>query len=83
MNELTRLINQQDREATEKAAYEAACSQVLPGSLSPQDICRLWSPLGRHEWHQAPGTHAREIVAAQHLPLMELAPGRWIVAHTV
>jgi hypothetical protein len=55
-----------------------------PGYLTPRDVCRLFGgPEWSEPWTDGPTSKARELIAQKQLPLLEVSPGRWQVAHTV
>ena len=81
--EVEELAQGRESAARKRAKYEAACATVPLGHLCGVDVCRLWSKRPRKEWREHPGAEARRLVAEHGLPLMELGPGRWVVAHTI
>lgn len=57
---------------------------VTPGYLTSRDVCRLWAgPEWSEPYMDGPNSKARQLRADLDLPLFEVKPGIWQVAHTV
>jgi hypothetical protein len=80
MNQLQRWIESSKPEVLRQKQYEEACRLVPLGHLSANDVCMLFHPGDMTEWSETPGTTAKHLVESQGLPLLQVAPGKWLVA---
>jgi len=76
-----RLTHQQNIEKRRAEDYEAACKRVVGGFLSAADVCRLFAE--NNGWRDTPGANARRLIAENHLPFLEVGPGRFSVGHSL
>ncbi|WP_147381491.1 hypothetical protein [Nocardioides immobilis] len=83
MNEVQRWIEGNKPEVLREKQYEEACRSVPLGHLSANDVCMLFHSGDTAEWADTPGSTAKALVESRGLPLMQVAPGKWVVAFTV
>lgn len=73
-----------DPEARARVKRGTEIDNAAPGYLTPRDVCRLFAgPEWSEPWTDGPTTFARQLIASKQLPLLEVEPGRWQVAHTI